>query len=307
MISIQDLGISILSDTPGKFYVLGGGEFGVKDKYLDHLEKKYGCKYEYAKVSEVISTMGRKHLIPLEPALYVVRYDEEFVSTISESIADSIRRSKIIGTLVCIYTEPKHISKLDKYLPEYVGVVESVNPKFIEKYLHSDFPNLDDRSIKIAVAASENYGHARNVCRSMMNADLTVLNSMSEADLISLFGCKNISSEGSIQQAVAARNFAAFCHALDDFSGDLDTVPYIFLQTMIELEKSKSTKYSNSPVKDYAKYWTVQDIYYMFMNAYQELSKLRTNTSSDVFCSLIYLAGLLTFKQIPSPEVMNGA
>lgn len=307
MISIQDLGTSILGEKPDKFYILGGTEFGVKDKYLSQLEAKYGSKYEYARVSEVIAMMGKKHLIPLEPALYIVRYDEEFVSTISQTVADNIRRTKIIGTLVCIYSDAKHITKLDKFLPEYVGIVESVNPKFVEKYLHSDFPKLDDRSIKIAVQASENYGHARNVCRSMMNADIAVLNSMSEQSLINLFGCKNLSSESALQQSIAARNFKAFCNALDDFSGELDTVPYIFLQTMIELEKTKSTKYSNSPIKDYAKYWTIEDIYYMFMNAYEELSKLRSNTSTNILSSLIYLAGLLTFKQIPSPEVMNGA
>ena len=42
MLSIQDLGLSILGDSPKNFYILGGIEYGIKDKYIEILESKIG-------------------------------------------------------------------------------------------------------------------------------------------------------------------------------------------------------------------------------------------------------------------------
>ena len=305
MISIQELGTSILSDSPKRLYFLGGEEYGVKDKYIDHLADHYQEMYTYSSVMDVITVMSTRHLIPLKPALYVVRYDDSFVSSLNEQVAAKVKSANIIGTLLCIYLENKHIDKIDKFFPDCTGTVNLVNPKFVEKYLHQDFPKLDDRSIKVAVQASENYGHARNICKSMSFADLATLNKMTEIELVELFGCKSTSSEAAIQQAIANRNFQLFCKALDSYQGDLNNVVYTFLQTMIELEKIKSSKYSNSNLRDFARFWKIEDIYYMFMNAYDQLATLRSNTSSDIYSTLIYLASLLTFRDIPSPEVLH--
>ena len=35
MLTIQELGLSIMGDSPKNFYVLGGSEFGIKEKYID--------------------------------------------------------------------------------------------------------------------------------------------------------------------------------------------------------------------------------------------------------------------------------
>lgn len=305
MISIQDLGLSILSDSPKQLYILGGTEYGVKEKYIDKLTSLYGEKIEYPAVMDVIDMMSKKHLIPLKPALYVVRYDESFVSQIDASVAKKVMSAKIVGTLVCLYYDAKHITKLDKYLPDSVGVIDNVNPKFIEKYLHQDFPNLDDRSIKIATFAGQNYGHSRNICKSMSNSDIVELNKKSEEELYELFGCSAESTEKEIQFAIANRNFSKCVDLVDEYNGNIDSLIYTILNTMLELEKVLSSKYSNSDFKDYAKFWKVQDIYYMFMNTYEELNKLRSNTSTNIYNSLIYLFGLLTFKDIPSCEDMK--
>ena len=37
MLSIQEVGLSILGDSPKKFYILGGSEYGIKDKYIEIL------------------------------------------------------------------------------------------------------------------------------------------------------------------------------------------------------------------------------------------------------------------------------
>lgn len=305
MISIQELGLSIMSEAPKKLYIVGGSEYGIKDRYIDTLTKFYGKREEYPSVSAVVDFLSVKHLVPVPPSLYVIRYDESFVSSVSAQLVQKINGLKINGTIFCIYHEQKHIDKLDKFFPSDTCIIESVNPKYIEKYLHSDFPKLDDRSIKVATYCSTSYGHARTICKSMSHADPTLLARMPEDQLARLFGCGSSSGELDIQKAVASRNFVAAAKLLDIYEGNLDSLIYTILQTMIEMEKVLTSKYANSALKDYAKYWKLEDIYHMFMNTYQELNKLRSNTSTDIKSSLIYLFGLLTFKDIPSTEVMN--
>ena len=165
MISIQELGLSILGQEPKKLYILGGTEYGIKDKYIDHLTQFYGgLKYEYPQVSNVIDTMSVRHLVPLKPALYVVRYDESFVSSINEQLASKLKACKIIGTLVCIYSDSKHIAKIDKFLPEYTGQVDAVNPKFIEKYLMDFKPDVVHIQVSDPIGLSVvSYAHKNNI------------------------------------------------------------------------------------------------------------------------------------------------
>lgn len=307
MITIQELGLSVMSDSPKPFYIVGGSEYGIKDKYIDTLAKHYGKKEEYPSVTACVDFLSVKHIIPVPPALYVIRYDESFVSGINPALVQKIKNLKKIGTIFCVYSDPKHIAKLDKSLPDCTCTVEAVDPKYISKYLHKDFPHLDDRSIKIATYCATSYGHARTICKSMINADPGVLAKMPEAEIIKLFGCGDTSAESDIQKAVAARNFAQAVQLLDKYEGDADSLIYTILQTMIELEKILTSKYSDSSLKDYAKLWKIQDVYYMFMNAYSELEKLRSNTSTDIKSSLIYLFGLFTFQDVPSVEVMQSA
>jgi len=307
MITIQDFGLSVLSDSPKLMYIVGGSEYGIKDKYIEALTKHYGKKEEYPSVSACVDFLSVKHLIPVPPALYVIRYDENFVSTINPALVQKIRSLKKIGTIFCVYTDPKHVAKLDKFLPEFTCSVETIDPKYISKYLHKDFPHLDDRSIKIATYCASSYGHARTICKSMVNADPVLLAKMPEQAIAKLFGCSDASLESDIQKAVAGRNFAQAAQLLDKYEGDLDSLVYTILQTMIELEKILTSKYSDSPLKDYAKLWKIEDIYHMFMNSYAELDKLRSNTSTNTKSSLIYLFGLLTFKDVPSLEVMQSA
>lgn len=305
MITIQELGLSIMSDSPKPLYIVGGTEYGIKDKYLDTLRKFYGKQEEYPSVDQLISFLSVKHLIPVAPCLYVVRYDESFVSSISVAVAQKLNSLKFQGTIFCIYNEPKHLEKLDKFLPDCTCTIEAVNPKFIEKYLHEDFPKLDDRSIKIAVQCSTSYGHARTICKSMAYANPELLARMPEKEVKRLFGCSDSSTELELQKAIAARNFPVASRLLDNYEGDFGNLVYTILQTMIEMEKVLTSKYASSDLRDYAKVWKLEDVYHMFMNAYAELDKLRSNTSTDIRSSLIYLFGLLTFKDIPSVEVMN--
>ncbi len=296
-----------MSDSPRPFYVVGGSEYGIKDKYISLLTDFYKKKEEYPSVSSLVDFLSVKHIIPVQPCLYVVRYDETFVSKISQELVRKIKSLKFKGSIFCVYDDPKHIAKIDKYMPDDTCVIEAVNIKYINKYLHSDFPSLDDRSIKIASECASSYGHARTICRSMSYADPTLLANMSKNATVKLFGCSDVSKETDIQKAIAARNFNAAIRLLDMYEDNLDNLIYSVLQTMIELEKVLTSRYASSDLRDYAKIWKIEDIYNMFMNGYQELEKLRSNTSTDIKSSLVYLFGLLTFKDIPSVEVMNAS
>lgn len=305
MISIQELGLSIMGDTPKPFYIVGGSEYGIKDKYISQLTEFYGNVEEHSSVSDLISFLSVKHIIPIKPALYIVRYDDKFVSSISAAVVQKINSLKFKGSIFCIYDDPKHITKLDKFLPDCTCSIDSVNPKYISKYLHSDFPKLDDRSIEIATKYATSYGHARTLCKSMIHADPASLAKMSEGNVARLFGCGTASEESDIQKAILSRNFNQASKLIDAFEGNVDNIVYSILQSMIEMEKVLTSKYPSSDFKDYAKFWKLQDVYHMFMNTYNELEKLRSNTSTDVRSSLVYLLGLMTFKDIPSLEVMQ--
>lgn len=305
MISIQELGLSILSDSPKPLYIIGGTEYGVKDKYIEHLKKLYGAFSESTSTEDIVALLSAKRLVPIPRQLFIVRYDEAFVSNMSESYASKIKKLKIPGTIVCVYDQDKHIAKLDKYLPEFTAVVEGVDKKFILKYLKSDFPKLDDRSLRIAAQACYNYSHARNICKSFSAATPEALASISEDALIRLVGCSETSSEKDIQISIAKRDFRSLVTALDMYPDDKESLIYTVLQTMIELEKVKSSKYVDSPLKEFASNWKPEDIYYMFMNAYSVLLEMRSNAASDITSRLIYLFSLLTFQSIPSVEVMN--
>ena len=305
MITIQEFGLSVMSENPLPIYIVGGDEYGIKDKYMEILRKHFGNQEEHSSVSSLTDMLSVKHIVPLKPSLYVVRYDETFVSAINAQLAQKIKSLKFNGSIFCVYSDSKHVAKLDKFLPDYTCSVEPVDMKYISKYLHSDFPKLDDRCIKIASSYANSYGHARTLCVSMSNADPSTLARMPEYAVAKMLGCETACMESDIQKAVAGRNFAAAATLIENYEGDLDSLMYTILQTMIELEKILSSKYSDSTLKDFAKLWKVQDVYYMFMNTYNELAKLRSNTSTDIKSSLIYLFGLMTFRDIPSVEVMH--
>lgn len=304
MLSIQDLGMQILNHSPQKFYIFGGTEYGIKMRYIDELGKYYDAVEEHTSVSDLINLMSTKHIIPLQPKVYVVRYDEVFQSQISEKLATKIKACKIVGTIVCIYSNSKVITKMDKYLPEYTAVIDAVSPQFVFKYLKSDFPDLPDRLINVSLKCSTDYGQAKNICESM-TFDAAEINRLSDDEIERIFGYQNLSTQTQVRQGIAARNFNYLMDVVNRYDGELDNILYSILQTMIDLDKLLSSKYGNSDIRDYVKLWRPEDVYYMFMHTYRELKKLRSNSSYDVQNSLIYLFGLLKFQKIPALEEMG--
>lgn len=301
MRSIQDVGTEILNNHPAKFYIMVGTEYGIKCKYLSQLKSFYDDRQvEVSCVSDVFNIMKKRHILPLQPTLYVVRYDEDFIHSLNDKISSKISKLNIVGTLVCIY-DNKYNSKLNKYLSEYTVSIDSVSPKFLEKYLHQEFPELSDRFIKIAISSSSDYGQARNICRAMDCIDERKFYNLSDIQIAKLFGYQESNLESQIRLGVASRNFNYLASILDTVE-NLDSLFYIVIQVLIDLDKLKDSKYASSDIKDCISFWTSQDIYNMFCNCYH-LLQLSRSISLDVKSILIMLFGLLPMSPIPILEV----
>lgn len=306
MISIQELGKEILSNQFRKFYVFLGQEYGVKRKYLDIMTSFYNGRHtEIASMKDFINMMKVKQLIPLQPTLYTVRYDLDFIKSLGPTTAATIERLNYSGTCVCIYEDNSLKDKIDKHLPNACTVIDAVNPVFIKKYLLSDYPGLDEGLAGVAANVSVNYGQAQNIAHAMLCADSNKLRSMQEVDIANLFGISSQSNEKHLQMCIASRNFNAIIKAIEKYPQIDDTIFYVFMQTMNELEKIKTYKNTDSPLKQYQQHWTEEDIYNYFCHAYNTLKKVRIGLTADVENLLIYLAALLQFSKIPGVEVME--
>lgn len=303
MLSIQDVGLSILGDNPKNFYILGGSEYGIKDKYIDILVSKVGPKIEYQSAMDVIGLMSKHHIIPLKPQVYVVRYDKLFLGSATKELATKISSLNIIGTIVLIYEDEKDIAKLDKVFPDNTASIDTIDVKHMMKYLKSDFPDLDDQTISYAAKHSTNYYQAKNICRCLNIIKDKIL--LTEQQIVSLFDIKTTYSSNDVQIAIASKNFNALIYIADHYEGDVQNILYQILRVMIELDKCQDSKYSSSPLKDYAKKWTRADIYYMFNHTYEAIKALRSGYTVEITDLIAYLGALMMFKNIPDLRMLK--
>ena len=303
MLSIQDIGLSIMGDSPKNFYILGGKEYGIKDKYIEILVSKFGSKIEYETVQEVVALFSKHHIIPLESHVYVVRYDKTFVSQASKDSPDRILSLGIIGTLVLVYEDAKDLGKLDKVFPDNTASIDAIDIKHMVKHLKSDFPDLDDLTVTSVAKYSDNYFHAKNICRCLDCVSGKYM--LTEKQIISLFGLQTAYSNDEVQIAVASRNFNALVHILEHYEGDPQNILYQILRVMVELDKVQSSKFSNSTLKQYANKWQPADIYYMFNHTYEAIKSMRSGYAADVSDLIVYLGALMCFQTIPDTRLLK--
>ena len=302
MLTIQETGLSILGDSPKNFYILGGSEYGIKERYIEILTEKIGSKQEYAKVVDVIAIMSKYHIIPLEPHVYVVRYDKEFL-TQAKDLVSKIAALDIVGTLILVYEDPKDLAKLDKLFPENTSSIDPIDAKHMAKYLNSDFEGINPQIVKYVTKHVHNYYQARNICRCLYAVqDKTLL---SEKQILSLFSLQLNFTNDDLQVAIASRNFNALIYIAEHYDGDVSGILYQILRVMIELDKIKSSKYSNSPLRDYARKWTPVDIYWMFQHTYEAIKSVRSGYAADIYDLITYLGALMLFNPIPNTQVMK--
>lgn len=299
MLSIQDAGRQILSGNPGKFYVFVGDEFGVKDRYLSILKTHYNSYVECCSVSEVFSQMGKKSLVPIPPKLYIVRYDEEYLQDLTDKSSATIKNLNIIGTIVCLYQNQKHSIKCAKYLSDYTVAFDPVNSGFIRKYLTSDFSELSSDIVEFAVTVRSDYKGAWNICNALRYANDAAIMRYGEKYVSDTFGVQSDVSESQFKLGVAARDFSYTNSIIDSYSGDIGSLLYTMLSTMLELERLMSNPKSKSDLRKYVRGWSLHDVYHMFMHIYAELERSRTISSYDYRGGLVFLISIMQFSPIP--------
>lgn len=298
MLPIQKVGTEIMSKNPGRFYAFVGPEYGVKRTYLDLLEQVYGSSVESSSVQAVLSMMNTKHLIPLSPTLYVVRYDEDFIKSLDNNSASHIQSSNIIGTVVCIYDDLKHESKLDKYLPNYTVSFDTMSKASLLKNLQKAHQNLDTTVLNRICNICIDYADALNMANAIEVSNVGASLDDSDDAFRQLFGRDQADQSKMFRVAVASRNFNLCCKIIDECSSDLSSFFYIMLNTFSELEKCKCSTYADSDLRSCVKHWDVKDLYTMFCNVYRSLKKSRY-MSMDLLDELVYLCSLLKFQPIP--------
>lgn len=304
MLTIQEVGTEIMRGHPRNFYVMTGSEYGIKRMYIKYLIDYYKNYKEADTVDSILTTMSTKHFVPLEPTVYVVRYDESFLSTLNDKTSSRIRNTNIIGTIVCLYESEKHAAKVEKYLGDYTVHIEKVNAQFIKKYLKKDFPKLEDNAIDAAVESCSDWYEAELMCRCMILDNEQHRRTQSKQQLKISFGKAQEIDDKVIKPIVASRDFGKLLYLVEKKDGEEDSILYSILSTMLDLEKISNNKYAESDLRPYLRNWTLKDIYNMFMQTYKQLQYMRS-ISPDPKNILIYLITLMQFSEIPSVEVMS--
>lgn len=298
MLDVQTVGTEILTNKPRSFYVFCGDGYGIKCKYLSILKTFYGEQVEGGTVEDLINMMNTKRIIPLEDKLYVVRYDEKFISSLSDAYADKISNSNIKGTIVCIYQDIKHQDKLLKYLPDNTVILSEVSEKLIHKYLSQDFPEFNSSIIDFICKISENYAQAQIIANCLLYLPDEMFKTLSQSSIAKSLGYKASLTEDIFKQYIADRNYHLCVQFIENYDS-LDNLIYSILSTMLELEKCKCKGGNNSIFYNQSKNWSINDIFLMFQNTYVELEKLRSMSSYNIKDCLLYLVSMLPLSPIP--------
>ena len=301
MKSIQEAGSEILGNRPDKIYIFTGKEYGIKSRYIKHLENFYGDYSEIDSMKDFIKFSSTKRLIPLKPKLYILRYDEEFISSINQSTEKVLNQLNIVGTLVVVYENDKHCTKVEKSLPNYCVHVDAVDRKYIKKYLSSEYKKLNPLLIENISNLPISYNHCRMICESMLNCSLGV----GVSDLVNTFGVELFSKDDLIKKYIASKNVLKLYEEIDKYKSDKNNIIYTILSTMLEIEKCLVNKRYNSELREYIHLWELEDVYNMFSNTYNQLNKLRTYTS-DLENSIYHLISLIGFSRIPGGDLFRG-
>lgn len=300
-----DVGREILTNNPAKLYVFTGTEYGVKEKYIELIQSYYSGNIKlYDSAQAVFDLFRVKRVIPLQPALYVVRYDTEFLKSLNDTVENNLKKLKVIGTVVLIYQESKDCAKAEKYLPNYTVSIDGVGIEHMIKYVKQDCPNIPDNIAKSICEISTDYGQARNIAKSISLLPTNQLNGMSKKDLMALCGKTDVSKESQFKTAIASKNYNQLVHLLESYQDDLYNVYYHILSTMVDLDRLKSNSYINCEAKPYVKFWTIQDIYYMFSHTYDQL-RLSRQLDVNVEQSIVWLFTLLRFDHVPTKEELK--
>lgn len=301
MLSIQQAGTEILGNNPGKLYIFCGPEYGIKYKYIEHLKQHYKSYMEMESLTDVIKSFSVKRLIPAQPKLYIVRYDDSFISALNEKTVAGLNIGKIIGTIVAIYDNPKHTSKLDKFYPDNTVQFDKVHSNYIVKYLTQDYPDLSLDVINAVVSLHPDYMESFNICHclNMIPEYIKQHSGTIISEIQNVFSGNGAVKADKLRYAIAARNVASCFEILDNTTDDYNSLYYVILSCMLELEKVLTNPKCSSDLKKYAKIWDISSVYWMFQHTFNELERSRKILKYSTYDGIAYLISLLQYNPIP--------
>ena len=124
-------------------YVFLGTEYGIQIRYASIISSCFENRcIEYDSFSSLEAFLSTKHIVPVKPSLFIVRYDEKFASSLDESVSRRIDKLKVPGCIVLIYQNSRYESKIDKYLGKYSVEISSVSPDVMKMYLSKEFDSV---------------------------------------------------------------------------------------------------------------------------------------------------------------------
>lgn len=296
MKSIQDVGIEILENNPAKFYVFVNADYGIQEKYIDHLNKFYGNTFLYDSYELFLGSKKIKSLIPQKESLYVIRYDHDFIKNLNARTENSINKLNIHGTLVMIYSN-KDASKLNKYLSSYTTIFDPVSKNTIIKYLKQDYSMIPDTILQLVAKYCIDYGHAIRVCESIKSVGIHEFSNINQSEFLEMFFLHSSNMQNMLRLSIIRREYSmiqAICNTIDDKY----KIFYEILNSMVELDRIiKDSKY-DSPYRSYINLWSMDDIYTMYCNTYEYLKKSR-QSNVDISVLLDTLMMIIQISPIP--------
>ena len=297
MIPIQECAQQLLSDSPGPLYFLTGPEYGVKSQYLEALSKTYdGCVESYDSLADLVQALSKKSIIPRKPSLYVVRYDKDYLKGLDATAADKLKSLKFQGTIVALYSDDKDESKIDKHFPKNTVRINFLTEAVQKKHLMKQFPKITERALDTIIKISDDFYQATLLCRSLNCLPESKIAGFTSAELCELFGYRADSNASRFKTAVAARNYAAMVQEIDAYTDDYSLLFYDILSTYLEIAKMLGRKYGESFVTPYLKLWNHQSLATMYDITYEQLNKVRSNSSYPPYIAIMYTCSLLQFR-----------
>ena len=293
MIDIRDVGTDVFVDhTPKQFYAFCGEEYGVKLRYIAEIAKTHGGRIiSFDSVRSVINMLNAERIFPLDPATYIIRYDQSFIKSMDSDTEYELDHLDFDGTIIVMYESESDMKKCDKHIPRYTVRFDPVSNEFVKKYLMIDYPDLDSQRIDIAIKAGHSYIGASMFCESLANLDINQGVGAVQYALSPRFH----SSVSAFKNGVAARDFNYCMQIIDASDEDMNVFIYAILNTMLEVEKCIENPKAKSWAVRYAKNWSISDIVIVFQNTYRTLKDSRSMLSYDLYAAIVRILVSMRF------------
>lgn len=242
MLSIQEAAKEIFLGTPKQFYFFTGPDYGVKLQYINKLVTMFNnTEYEFDTLQEAYESLNKKTLIPRQPAVYIVRYDNQ-----SASLSVDIGRLKFPGILISIIDDESIESKLDKKYSNNVIRFNHMTVPIIFKNLSKGFPKIPSNIIEIVSSLDIDFYEAQLMCLSLSYLSKEDLDTFTRRDIIKLFDYNQSFDELRFKKAILNRDYKTAEYEVNKYQDEKSSLIYSILSAYLEVLKCLDNKRRDS-------------------------------------------------------------